>query len=203
MRLTVAGLLVCRFCACQSCSSEVVIWPIGRLPNRRLLAADLKPAEQSATAYRFRIDVLSKHTKTFTVEESRPVVAQYLITNLNPGQIQSFTTDHELTPEIGEALRRILAQKDAIAKIEADLKSKQADVDRIFEDQQRLRENMKALKGTHEEKALTQQYTKELAGQEEQLTMVRSEISDLQARQKQAQQELDTDIERVAFDVNI
>ena len=167
------------------------------------LDADIKPAEQSAAAYRFRIEVPSKQTKTFTVQEARPVATQYVITNLNPEQIQTFTSDHELTPEIEAALRRILAQKDAIARLDADLKSRQADVDRIFGDQQRLRENMKALKGTQEEKALTLQYTKELAAQETQLAGLRAEISDLEAKQKQAKQQLDTAIENVAFDVNL
>jgi len=74
-------------------------------------------------------------------------------------------------------LRRILSQKDAIAKLDADVKSKQADVDHIFQDQHRLRENMKALKGTHEEKSLTQQYTKELGAQEAQLGALRTEIA--------------------------
>jgi hypothetical protein len=167
------------------------------------LDTEIKPAEQSLTAYRFRFEVPSKHTKTFTVDEARPIVTQYSINNLNPDQIQAFTTDHELTPEIEDALRRILAQKDVIAKLDSDLKSKQADVERIFEDQQRLRENMKALKGTREDKTLTQEYTKELAAQEAQLGTLRTEISNLQARQKQAQQELDTTIESVAFDVNL
>ena len=167
------------------------------------LDAETKPAEQSATAYRFRIEVPSKQTKTFTVQEARPIVLQYSITNLNPEQIQAFTTERELTPEIEDALRRILAQKDAIARLDTDLKSKQADVGRIFEDQQRLRENMKALKGTQEEKALTQQYTKELAAQEAQLAALRAQISDLETRQKQAHQELDTAVESVAFDVNL
>ena len=167
------------------------------------LDAETRPAEQSATAYRFRIEVPSKQTKTFTVQEARPIVLQYSITNLNPEQIQAFTTERELTPEIEDALRRILAQKDAIARLDTDLKSKQADVGRIFEDQQRLRENMKALKGTQEEKALTQQYTKELAAQEAQLAALRAEISDLETRQKQAHQELDRAVESVAFDVNL
>jgi len=61
---------------------------------------------------------------------------------------------------------------------------------------------MKALKGTHEEKALTQQYTKELASQESQLGALRTEISDLETRQKTAQKDLDAAIEAVAFDVN-
>jgi hypothetical protein len=167
------------------------------------LDAEIKPTEQSAAAYRFRIEVPSKQTKTFTVQEARPVVTQYLITNLNPEQIQTFASAHELTPEIEAALRRILAQKDAIARLDADLKSKQADVDRIFGDQQRLRENMKALKGTQEEKALTLQYTKELAAQETQLAGLRAEISDLETKQKQAKQELDAAVEGVVFDVNL
>ena len=167
------------------------------------LDAETKPAEQSTTAYRFRIEVPSKQTKTFTVQEARPIVMQYSITNLNPEQIQAFTTERELTPQIEDALHRILAQKDAIAGLDTDLKSKQADVGRIFEDQQRLRENMKALKGTQEEKTLTQQYTKELAAQEAQLAALRAQISDLETRQKQAHQELDTAVESLAFDVNL
>jgi hypothetical protein len=167
------------------------------------LDAEIKPAEQSAAAYRFRVEVPSKQTKTFTVQEARPIVTQYLITNLNPEQVQAFTSARELTPEMEAALRRILAQKDAIAKLDADLKSKQSDVDRIFGDQQRLRENMKALKGTAEEKALTLQYTKELAAQETQLGGLRAEISGLETRQKQARGELDAAIENAAFDLSL
>jgi len=167
------------------------------------LDAETKPAEQSTTAYRFRIEVPSKQTKMFTVQEARPIVMQYSITNLNPEQIQAFTTERELTPQIEDALHRILAQKDAIAGLDTEFKSKQPDVGRIFEDQQRLRENMKALKGTQEEKTLTQQYTKELAAQESQLAALRAQISDLETRQKQAHQELDTAVESLAFDVNL
>ena len=167
------------------------------------LAADLAPEEQSATAYRFRIEVPSKQTKTFTVDETRPTVTQYALTNLTLAQIEAFTTERELTPEIESSLRQIIAQKDAISKLDADLKSKQADVDRIFQDQERLRENMKALKGTPEEKALVQRYTGELNDQEMRLGTLRTEISNLETAQKQAQQDLDATIEKLTFDTNL
>jgi hypothetical protein len=167
------------------------------------LAADLTPVEQSATAYRFRIEVPSKQTKTFTVEEARPIVTQYNLTNLSLDQIEAFTTEHELTPEIESSLRQILAQKDAISKVDANLKSKQADIDHIFQDQERLRENMKALKGTPEEKALAQRYTGELNDQEMQLGTLRTEISNLETMQKQAQQDLDATIEKLTFDTDL
>jgi septal ring factor EnvC (AmiA/AmiB activator) len=47
-----------------------------------------------------------------------------------------------------------------------------ADIDR---DQERVRENMKALKGTPEEKALLQRYTRELNDQEDRLAALRDE----------------------------
>ena len=167
------------------------------------LAGDLKPEEQTASAYRFRIEISPKQTKTLTVEETRPTTTQYQLTNLNPEQIAEFTSEHELTPEIETTLHQILAQKDKIAKFNADLQSKQENVDRIFQDQERLRENLKALKGTPEEKALAERYTGELNDQETQLAAVRKEISSIQGQQSQAQQQLDATIEMLAFDAKL
>jgi chromosome segregation ATPase len=167
------------------------------------LAADLKPAEQSATTYRFRVEVPSKETKTFAVEESHPTTVQYQLSNLNPDLIQVFTSNRELTPGIESALRQILARKDAIAALKANLASRQSDLNRIFQDQERLRENMKVLKGTREEKALTTQYTRQLVEQEQRLGALRTEIAALDAQVKAAQQELDKTIETLAFEADL
>ena len=56
-----------------------------------------------------------------------------------------------ITPEIEQALRRILAQKAAVANLESQKEARDGDQDKIFDDQQRLRENMKSLKGSAEE----------------------------------------------------
>jgi septal ring factor EnvC (AmiA/AmiB activator) len=114
-----------------------------------------------------------------------------------------FTSNRELTPEIESALRQILARKDAIAALKADLASRQSDLNRIFQDQERLRENMKVLKGTREEKALTTQYTRQLVEQEQRLGALRTEIAALDAQVKAAQQELDKTIETLAFEADL
>ena len=62
---------------------------------------------------------------------------------------------------------------------------------------------MKALKGTPEEKALVQRYTGELNDQEMRLGTLRTEISNLETAQKQAQQDLDATIEKLTFDTNL
>ncbi len=167
------------------------------------LAGDLNPEEQSATAYRFRVEVPSKGTTKFVVEETSPTSSQVQLNNFNENMLEMYVTRKELTPELEQALRQILAQKDALAKTDADIQGKQADVQQTFQDQERLRDNMKALKGSVEEKALLQRYTGELNDEETQLVAARKEIVDLQAKRKQAQADLDASIEKMAFDVKM
>jgi hypothetical protein len=164
------------------------------------LTEDLKPEEESATAYRFRIEVKSKETKEFVVEETTPKVTAVKLDNLNQTLIETFASKHEITPELEKSLRQIIAQKDAIAKMDADLEEKNDEVDSIGEDQDRVRQNLEALKGTAEEKALAQRYVKELDEQETRLATLKKAIADIQAKRKQAQQELDDTIEHFTFD---
>lgn len=70
------------------------------------------------------------------------------------------------------------------------MENRQKDIDRIVDDQGRLRENMKALRGSAEEKALLQRYTKQLDEQETQLEGLRKKIEDTEARRDKANEEL-------------
>ena len=64
-----------------------------------------------------------------------------------------------MTPAVEQIFRRVLDQKSVIANLDAQLQTRQQEIDAISTDQARIRENMKALKGTAEEKALIQRYT--------------------------------------------
>ncbi len=77
-----------------------------------------------------------------------------------------------------------------VAKLEDEMEARQNDIDRIVDDQGRLRENMKALRGSAEEKSLLQRYTKQLDDQETQLDGLRKKIQDTEARRDKANEEL-------------
>jgi hypothetical protein len=164
------------------------------------LVEDLKPAEESATSYRFRVEVKAKETKDFVVEEDTPRSTTIRVTNVTESMIATYLTQKELTPELEKFLRQVVTQKDAIAKLDADLKQKQDELNEIGVDQSRVRQDLQALKGTPEEKALAQRYVKELDDQETRLAMLKKEILDVQAKRKQAQQDLDEMVERAAMD---
>jgi len=90
-----------------------------------------------------------------------------------------------------QAFRRVLDQKTAIFDLDVQLQARQQEIDAMGADQARLRENMKALKGSAEEKALIERYTRELNAQEDRLAALHSQISELRGKREQAAQRLD------------
>ena len=88
------------------------------------------------------------------------------------------------------ALKGIIEQKAVVAGFEQEMEDRQGDIDRIVEDQGRLRENMKALRGSAEEKALLQRYTRQLDEQETQLDTLRKKIRDTEAQRDAANEKL-------------
>src|SRR5205823_14233536 len=61
---------------------------------------------------------------------------------------------------------RLPLKKNVVVDYDSQIKVQQKLMDQIFADQARLRENMKSLKGSTEEKALLQRYTKQLDDEE-------------------------------------
>jgi len=169
----------------------------------RLDADSPKPEENSAGLYRFRLTVAPKKTEKLVVRETRPLFTHYELSSLTDEHIMLFLREKTINADVEQALRKIVGQKNEVAKFQAQIDQRQKEVNRIFQDQQRLRENMKALKGSAEEKALTQRYTQQLADQETRLEALRREMEDLETKRQQAQGELNDMIQQFSLDVEV
>jgi hypothetical protein len=167
------------------------------------LTDDEKPAESSASFHRFRLTVEPKKTTTLVVKEYRPILNSYQLTNVTDNQIKFFLEQKMINPDVEKALRRIVAQKNDIAVIEAVITGRRAQVSSIAEDQQRVRENMKALKGGAEEKALVERYVRELNEQEDRVQSLRREIAEMQQKRDLAQSTLNGMIEALQMEVTL
>jgi hypothetical protein len=159
-----------------------------------------KPEETTASYYRFRVAVDPSKTGDLTVEEFTPQTTTAQLTDLSDGQIDALRVENRMTPELQKAFRQVIDQKNVVAGLQAQIESRQQELNAINRDQARIRENMKALKGTAEEKALLQRYTGQLNSQEDRLTALNKEIADLQKRQMVEQQRLDATVQQVALD---
>jgi chaperonin cofactor prefoldin len=170
-------------------------------PARSLwkLADNLKPEESSASFYRFRVKVGPKQSAQLVVEEHKPEETTMALTNLTSDRVALLTEQRRVTPALGQAFRRVLDQKTAVADLDAQLQARQQEIDSIGTDQARLRENMKALKGSAEEKALIERYTRELNTQEDRLATLHSEVSELKGKREQAAERLDHTLNEVSL----
>jgi hypothetical protein len=162
-----------------------------------------KPEEATSAAYRFRVSVDPKQTQSLTVHESSSTQVQYDISNLTTDQIDLFVKQRTINPEIEAALRKIMDQKNRVAAFDAEITRRDDERKRIYDDQQRLRENMKALKGSAEERALTQRYTQQLNDQETRLEALQKESADLQSKRDAAQSQLNQMIQDLSMDVTL
>jgi hypothetical protein len=168
------------------------------------LATDApKPAETTSGVYRFRVEVKPKQTEKLSVSEAEPLETTYALSNLTDDQIELFVRQREINPTIEAALRRIIAQKNVVADLAAQIAAVNSKRQKIFADQQRIRENLKALKGTADERALTERYTQQLANQENQLDALQKQDSDLEAKREQAQADLDKMVQNLSLDETI
>ncbi len=164
------------------------------------LRSKVQPVETTSAWMRFRLQVNSKQTAALEVEEARVLKTDYNLTNLNSGQVDLFLRQQSINKTVEDALRKILAQKNVVSELDDKKTAREQDMQKIFDDQQRLRENMKALRGSAEEKALLQRYTQQLNEQENQLEKLRKESDQLDAQHDRAQEALDQMIQQLSFD---
>ncbi len=159
-------------------------------PSAKLVSGTKEPEERAPGVYRFKIDIAAKATATLPIEEVQPLQQAYQLTNITDDQIAVFVRDGTISGEMSAALAKITAQKAVVAGFEQEMADRQGDIDRIVEDQGRLRENMKALRGSAEEKALLQRYTRQLDDQETQLETLRKKIRDTEVQRDAANEQL-------------
>jgi hypothetical protein len=164
------------------------------------LAEGPKPEETSASYLRFRVSVPAGKTENLNIEEYHPESSGFVLTNLDQKQVALIMEQRQITPAMQDIFRRVLEQKNKVSELDGQIKSRQREVDAITRDQARLRENMKALKGSAEEKALLQRYTRLLDSQEDRLNALNKEIVDLQEKHTQAQSQLDRIVQEAVLD---
>ena len=124
----------------------------------------------------------------------------YQVSNLTTDQITMIAQQRTLAPEVEQALRAVVAKKAEVAAVATEIAARSRETDQIFRDQERLRENLKALKGSAEEKTLVARYTRQLDEQETRLDAIKREVAEREARRAKLQSELDALVQGIAVE---
>jgi hypothetical protein len=170
-------------------------------PNRGgwQLTSAAKPEETAPNNYRFKVPVGPKATATLVIDEKRVAETTYRVTNLSDDQIGVMVKERSLTPEAEQALRAVLGKKNEVAAVAGEIDARRRETAEIFKDQERLRENLKALGSKSEERTLAARYTRQLDEQETRLEVLKREVAERETRRRALQVELDALVQNLSF----
>jgi len=155
------------------------------------LSETATPEETTADFHRFRITVEPGTTSTLVVEQTRPIETRFAVSSLTDNQVELFVRGAVITEDVEQALREVLARKAAIAELTTRLTALETEIATIGQDQERVRENMRALGDSSEERQLVQRYVRQLDAQETRLESLRADQRTLIAERTQAQTALE------------
>jgi hypothetical protein len=164
------------------------------------LAAGHTPVESTAGAERFRITVAPTRDATLSVTETSPVASSISVADASETLIAELTASGIPAADLERVLRPVLAQRMEVARLDRRLGEVDAERDRIVNDQQRLRENMRALRGSDEERQLLQRYTRQLDEQENRLAALQADRARIVDERAAAMTELTRLVNAVAFE---
>jgi hypothetical protein len=171
-----------------------------RLRSGWKLGAGQTTAESTPGAERFRITVDAGKEATLAVREVSPGTTRIRVGDVTPALLAELTATGVSAEELQRTLRPVLEKKGELAAIERRLSEIDLERNRIGADQQRLRENMKALRGSDEERQLLQRYTRQLDDQETRLATLDQESRKVTADRAAAASELSRLIAAVSFE---
>jgi chromosome segregation ATPase len=144
------------------------------------------------------VPVAPRTTATFAVDETHPIQTQVSIRAITEEQVALFVQARAIDAAMEQALGEVITRRAEVARLDGEIGAREREIQQIARDQERVRENMKSLKGSSEERQLLQRYVRQLDEQESRLAVVRTEIASLQARRQQAQADLERFIEQIS-----
>jgi hypothetical protein len=133
----------------------------------------LKPDSQTANSYRFRVSLKAHETIALPVNERRELMDTYDLASFGREQLELFVRLSYVDEVARVTLEKIIALKDRLAAADTQLRAIDRETLEIGQDQQRLRDNIKALTATAEARQLITRYIAKAGEQEtrlEQLT---------------------------------
>jgi hypothetical protein len=113
------------------------------------LAADAPtPVETTATLYRFRLVVAPQSSGALEIHESREVERRMTVSTITNDQLTLVLTGRGADASAETQLRAVMAQNAEVQRLQALTRELRAEVERITQDQARVRENLAALKSS-------------------------------------------------------
>ncbi len=184
----------------QTDNPRIVYVEHPKRPGWDLSAETQKPVSQSASFYRFRVELKPRSVETLTVAERSESHDTFALTELTRDEVSMLFTRRYIDDASRAALDKIIDIRTRISAIESSIEANEAEVEKIGEDQSRLRENIEALNKTAEAKTLISRYVAKADAQETRLEQLDAERKTAEAEKARLDAELATAVRGFSID---
>lgn len=158
-----------------------------------------KPAEKTATAYRFELRLAPGASEEFPISEERVFEQTYGVTNLTPDVLVEYARNKSLSDAGRKQLEAIAAQKGQIADNDRTLRDVEKQISTLVQDQARIRENIRSLNNVNGQQQQVQNYARQLESSETQLAGLRDRQAEMQKKKSALESSLNRLIEALSF----
>ncbi|MBL8204523.1 MAG: carboxypeptidase regulatory-like domain-containing protein [Blastocatellia bacterium] len=161
------------------------------------------PVETTENYRRFKEVIAANSTTEFKVTEELPDRDTYAITNVTPDNITIWVQGKYLSAAMKKALDEVIEIKAKIARLNQQVQEQQAAQRILTQEQARMRENLKVLGKSEEEKKLLVRYVNKIAESEDQIEKVKQQEAALIEQRNVIQRQLDEKIRSLTFNHTI
>ncbi len=158
-----------------------------------------KPAEKTASAYRFEIRLAPAATEEFPVNEERVYEQTYTVSSLTPDALLAYLRNRDLSASARNQLQRIADQKSQIADAQRAGQDVESQIKDLNNDEDRIRRNISSLNNVSGQQQQVQTYARQLDSHEQQLAGLRDRQAELQKRKSALEAELGKLIDALSF----
>lgn len=158
------------------------------------------PVARTENFYRFRIEVPANKTIKFNVSEKGDNNETFAIQNVGQDTVQAWLQSKYINPTVAGQLHQVTALNASAGELQGRIDRLEEEVEVIFKDQQRLRENLRALGNSEDERGLRERYVSEMTKEEDTLRDNRDEIHRLKQEKDKVKNELRERIESLQFE---
>lgn len=158
-----------------------------------------KPAERTATAYRFEVKLPASGTQTLKVEEERTYLNSTAVMSATPDFLLTIIENKDLSDEGRKQLKALNDLKLALTEAENSLELAKTQANDLTQDQTRLRADIDSLNRVKGQEDQVRKYSAQLADNELQLAKLRDQRRDFELRKTNLETDVRKAIDGLSF----
>ena len=175
---------------------RVIVIEHPRMGEYVLIEPKLKDIEMTDTHYRFRVPMKAGESKTLPVIMEHENFSSYSIINLSHKQLVAYaSTRGKLDNNARRIFAKLASARAAIDEVDTKVREVERQKQSIFQDQNRVRENLRSLSGTSD---IQQKYLRKLNEQEDEVTkldVLREKLAAERVQRERALKDMIMDVE--------